>query len=119
MKRILVVDDEEGIHFLLREELELEGFFVDTALNGEIALRKFKTIIYDLVILDINMPYVGGIEVLRQIKMVMDIKAPVILHSAYPEDKEDFSVGLADAYVNKSANLEELFNSIYKLIGKP
>lgn len=116
-KRILIVDDEEFILFLLQEELEEEGFVIDTALNGEICLEKIENFIYDLVILDINMPIMDGIDVLEKIKRKNDI--PVIMHSAYIEDKGDYRLWAADAYCNKSVNLEELFSYIDKFTQQP
>ena len=106
-KRILLVDDEEAIQLLYREEFEDEGYLVESARNGEEALAKFQVQPPDLVILDINMPGMNGIEVLRQMK---DARAdlPVILSSAYQEYKQDFSTWASDAYVVKSANLDEL-----------
>jgi CheY-like chemotaxis protein len=88
-KKILLVDDEEGIQLLYREEFEDEGYLVDSAINGEEALKKFKAGPPDLVILDINMPGMNGIEVLRQMKE-MNAELPVILSSAYQEYKDDF-----------------------------
>lgn len=122
-KRILIVDDEEVILFLLQEELEEEGFIsIDTALTGEECLKKLEKMHYDIVILDINMPYMNGVEVLRQIKMVMKMKVPVALHSAYPKYKADFEKDYnmlpPDGYIVKSANTEELFNFIFKSIVK-
>lgn len=106
-KRILLVDDEEAIQLLYREEFEDEGYVVDSARNGEEAMGKFQAQPPDLVILDINMPGMNGIEVLRQMK---EIRAdlPVILSSAYQEYKQDFSTWASEAYVVKSANLDEL-----------
>jgi DNA-binding NtrC family response regulator len=66
--RILVVDDEESITFLLKTELEeLSEFDVDVALNGTEAINLIQTTIYDVVLLDIKMPRVSGIDVLKHI----------------------------------------------------
>lgn len=110
-KKILVVDDEEGIRLLYQEELDMEGFAVETAKNGDQALEKFKTAPPDLVILDINMPGLNGIEVLRQMKEV-NPGLPVILSSAYPEYKQDFGAWASDEYLVKSANLDELKTAV-------
>ena len=67
-KRILLVDDEDGIQLLYRGEFEDEGYLVDSARNGEEALARFRANPPDLVLLDINMPGLNGIEVLRQMK---------------------------------------------------
>ncbi len=106
-KRILLVDDEEAIQLLYRQEFEDEGYLVDSARNGEEALAQFHSQPPDLVILDINMPGMNGIEVLRQMKEARD-DLPVILSSAYQEYKQDFNTWASEAYVVKSANLDEL-----------
>ena len=112
-KKILIVDDEEGIRLLYQEELELDGFAVETAKNGDQALEKFKTAPPDLVILDINMPGMNGIEVLRQMKEV-NPGLPVILSSAYPEYKQDLGAWASDEYIVKSANMNELKAAVHK-----
>ena len=111
MKKILLVDDEEGIHLLYREELEEEGYEVHSALTGEDALEKLKIISPDLVILDINMPGMNGIEVLRQMKE-MNPKLPVVLSSAYHEYKQDLGAWASDDYIVKSADLEDLKTAV-------
>jgi len=107
MKKILLVDDEESIHLLYREELEEEGYKIFSAFSGEEALEKLKTLDADLVILDINMPGMSGLEALRQIKEINQ-SLPVILCSAYHEFKQDLSSWASDEYLVKSANLDEL-----------
>ncbi len=110
-KKILVVDDEESIHLLYREELEEEGYEVISAMTGEEGLKLFQEEKPDLVILDINMPGMDGIEVLRQMKQ-MSPDVPVILSSAYPEYKQDLASWASDDYIVKSFNLDELKNSV-------
>ena len=114
-KKILVVDDEESIHLLYKEELEDEGYEVSSALNGEEALELFDMQAPDLVILDINMPGMDGIEVLRQMKQKRP-DVPVILSSAYPEYKQDLASWASDDYIMKSFNLDELKESVKKHI---
>lgn len=113
MKKILLVDDEESIHLLYREELEEEGYEVHSALSGEEALDKLHIISPDLVILDINMPGMNGIDVLRRMKE-MHPNMPIILCSAYQEFKQDLASWASDDYIVKSANLEELKASVQK-----
>ena len=114
-KRILLVDDEDGIQMLYREEFEDEGYLVDSAVNGDDALAKFRLNPPDLVVLDINMPGMNGIEVLRQMKE-MRAKLPVILSSASQEYKQDFGSWASDAYVVKSANMDELKATVRRLL---
>jgi DNA-binding response OmpR family regulator len=106
-KKILIIDDEDSIHLLYSEEFEEEGYEVYGALSGEDALDKLNDISPDLVILDINMPGMDGIEVLRKIKEI-NPNLPVILSSAYQEFKQDLASWASDDYIVKSANLDEL-----------
>ncbi|MBA3004059.1 MAG: response regulator [Desulfurivibrio sp.] len=113
MKKILLVDDEDSIHLLYREELEEEGYEVHSALSGEEALAQLKIIAPDLVILDINMPGINGIDALRQIKEI-NPALPVILSSAYQEFKQDLATWASDEYIVKSSNLDELKAAVKK-----
>ena len=113
MKKILLVDDEEGIQMLYREELEDEGYEVVSAYTGEEGLQKFNEESPDLVILDIQMPGMNGIETLRQMKMV-NPKLPVILSSAYNEYKQDLGAWASDEYVVKSSNINDLLDAVRK-----
>lgn len=113
MKKILLVDDEESIHLLYREELEEAGYEVHSALTGEEALDKLNIIGPDLIILDINMPGMNGIEALRRIKEIKP-KVPVILCSAYQEFKQDLASWASDEYIVKSSNLDELKAAVRK-----
>ncbi|MBI5558401.1 MAG: response regulator [Deltaproteobacteria bacterium] len=115
MKKILLVDDEESIHLLYREELEEEGYEVHSALSGEEALDKLHIIMPDLVILDINMPGMNGIDVLRRMKEINQ-ELPVILSSAYQEFKQDLASWASDDYIVKSSNLDELKNAVRKYL---
>lgn len=116
MKKILLVDDEESIQLLYQEEFEDEGYQVVSALNGEEALEKFKETSPDLVILDIQMPGMNGIEVLRQMKM-LNPQIPVILSSAYHEYKQDLGAWASEEYIVKSADIDDLKAAVKKHIG--
>lgn len=113
MKKILLVDDEEGIQMLYREELQDEGYEVISAYTGEEGIQKFQDESPDLVILDIQMPGMNGIETLRQMKMA-NPKLPVILSSAYNEYKQDLGAWASDEYVVKSSNISELKEAVRK-----
>ena len=116
MKKILLVDDEESIHVLYREELEEQGYEVHSAMSGDQALQLVPTLKPDLVILDIQMPGMNGIDVLRKIKEE-DPKLPVILSSAYQEFKQNLSSWASDDFVVKSADMRELLDSVRRLLG--
>ena len=103
----MVVDDEEGIRQLYKEELEEEGYEVELAERGEEALDKISRSKPDVVILDLRMPGMGGLEVLERIREE-DKELPVIISTAYGEYKRDLTTWASDAYVVKSADLTEL-----------
>ncbi len=117
MHKILLVDDEESIQIVYREEFEDEGYQVISALDGTSGLDKFKTEQPDLVILDIQMPGMNGVEVLRQMKMLKP-SVPVILSSAYQEFKRDLGTWASDEYVVKSGNLDELKATVARLLNR-
>ncbi len=114
-KRILVVDDEEGLRLLYKEELEDEGADVIVAASGPEALEKLDENEVDLVLLDIKMPGMDGVEVLRRVKEKHK-DLPVILCTAYPHYKHDFGTWASDAYVIKSSDLTELKQTIREIL---
>ncbi len=118
VKKILLVDDEEAIRMVYHEEFEEDGYQVVTAADGTEGLAMFASESPDLVILDIQMPGMNGVEVLRQMKM-RNPKVPVILSSAYQEFKRDLGTWASDEYVVKSGNLDDLRDAVRRLIGAP
>lgn len=116
MKKILVVDDEESIRELYRAELADEGYEVDLAADGRQALARLDAFLPDLVTLDIKMPGLDGIEVLRRIRE-KNATIPVVLVSAFGEFKQDFNTWASDAYIVKSHDPTELKETIRKLLG--
>ena len=117
MKTILVVDDDEAIRTLLQEELADEGFNVIIATDARDALKIVETKPLDLVILDIRMPGMDGLEALPRILGLKE-GLPVILHTAYTQYQESFMSWAADAYLVKSSDLTELKAKVKELISK-
>jgi CheY-like chemotaxis protein len=113
MKKILVADDEMAIRLLYSEELKEEGYEVYTAANGREALEIIQKVPLDLVILDIKMPEMDGIEALRQIKE-KNPDLPVLLSTAYGDYKQDFATWASDDYLVKSSDLDDLKKSVKK-----
>ena len=114
-KKILVVDDEQNIRLLLKEELMDEGYDVILAENGAKAIEMIKEEKPDLVTLDIKMPGEDGLSILRKIREI-EYDLPVIICSAYSVYKSDFSAVAADHYVVKSSNFNELKNKIKEIL---
>jgi len=112
--KILIVDDDQNILRLYKEELEEEGYTVVTASNGQEAMDRFEKEVPDLVTLDILLPDVDGIKLLRQMKEKRP-RMPVIMSTAY-DYRDDFAVWASEAYIVKSADLTELKSTIKKLI---
>ena len=116
-KKILLVEDEEALRLLYQEELEEEGYEVLTAKNGKEALQKLTKERPDLVILDIIMPEMDGMEALGRI-LSKNKRIPIVLHTSHPAYQEDFMSWAADAYVLKSTDLRELNEKIKELLEK-
>jgi DNA-binding response OmpR family regulator len=117
MAKILVVDDEENIRLLYKQELSEEGYEVILAENGKDCLEKLNEHIPDVIVLDVRMPVMDGIETLgRIINKRKDI--PVILNTAYSSYKDDFMTWAAEAYVVKSFDLSELKIKIKEIIDR-
>jgi DNA-binding response OmpR family regulator len=114
--KILIVDDDQNILRLYKEELEEDGYQVVTASNGREAMEQFDKEAPDLVTLDILLPDIDGIKLLRQMKEKRP-RLPVIMSTAY-DYRDDFAVWASEAYIVKSADLSELKSTIKKLSEK-
>jgi CheY-like chemotaxis protein len=117
MKTILVVDDDEAIRTLLQEELEEDGYKVLIATNARDALKMVASEALDLVILDIRMPGMDGLEALPRILGIKE-GLPVIMNTAYSQYQDSFMSWAADAYVVKSSDLTELKEKVKELTQK-
>ncbi|HMK36105.1 MAG TPA: response regulator [Desulfomonilaceae bacterium] len=115
MKHILVVDDEIHICELYKGELEDEGYTVSIANSGEQALSEVEKDPPDLIVLDIQMPGMDGIETLEKL-LGRDKGIPIILNTAYSHYKDDFTTWGADAYVVKSSDTSTLKEEIKRLL---
>jgi DNA-binding NtrC family response regulator len=117
MSRILVVDDESSIRLLYSHELSDEGYEITTAASATEAIETLQKNEFDLILLDIKLKNESGLDLLQKIVKERH-NLPVILCTAFSCYKDDFSAWLADGYVVKSADLQELKNEIKKVLGK-
>ncbi len=112
MEKILIIEDEEKLARFIELELEHEGYEVFKAVDGREGLALFEASSFDLILLDIMLPALNGIEVLRRIRQASDI--PVILLTARDAvvDKVTGLDGGADDYITKPFAIEELLARI-------
>ncbi|MBI3322548.1 MAG: response regulator [Candidatus Omnitrophica bacterium] len=117
-RRILLVDDEPSILKMVSKRLEVAGFEVMVAMDGEEGLEKAKSLGPDVVILDLMLPKLNGYEVCAALKAdPRHSKLPIILLSARVQDQDEKS-GLgcgADAYMRKPFNSQDLVEQINTL----
>jgi two-component system KDP operon response regulator KdpE len=110
--RILVVDDEPELRCALRSTLAALGFVVADVESGDVALEKLRREKFDLVLLDINMPGMNGIQTCRVIRTTSDISIVMLTVRGRAEDKiQAFDAG-ADGYVSKPFDVNELLARI-------
>ncbi|MEO9965442.1 MAG: response regulator transcription factor [Reichenbachiella sp.] len=117
MIKILVVDDEPAMRDGLADNLKFEGYEVDLAENGEMALDRLKENSYDLVVLDVMMPEMSGFDVCKQLRIEGN-DVPVILLTAKGEEI-DRVLGLelgADDYITKPFSLRELIARVKAIL---
>ncbi|MDD2421644.1 MAG: response regulator [Heliobacteriaceae bacterium] len=117
VSRVLVVDDQKGVRRLLEEALKFEGIDVETVGNGEEALEKVAVNRYALILLDVKMPGMNGLEVLAAFRE-RGLVTPVWLMTAYGElaaQQKAGEMGVA-RYVVKPFNVLELIRSVRQFL---
>lgn len=117
--RILLVEDEENIRKVVKLNLEMDDYEVITTDNGKDAMKYFQEQHFDLIILDIMLPEISGLQICEQIRLT-DTETPIIFLTA-KDSPPDRVAGLkkgADDYLAKPFNLEELQLRIKKLISR-
>ncbi len=116
---ILLVEDEENLHDALKLNLELEGYEITSAYDGNEALKAIKDEYFDLIIMDVMLPQMDGVSVTETIR-IQNNEVPILILSA-KNSSADRVLGLkkgADDYMVKPFNLEELLLRVDKLILK-
>lgn len=114
-KRILIIDDDDNIRNLLKLELTDSGYQIETVDSALKGIDRIKDVSFDLIILDIKMPGMDGIEALERIISVRN-EIPVIIHSAYSHFRENYRTWSAVSYIVKSGDLTELKTAINKTL---
>ena len=117
MEKVLCVDDDLSLLRLYQDELSEEGYKVILAKDGKEALAKFDKEKPQVVVMDIRIPVMDGIEALTAM-MGRDRQIPVILNTAYPQYRDNFMTWGAEAYVIKSSDLTELKQKIREILDK-
>jgi CheY-like chemotaxis protein len=117
MEKVLCVDDDLSLLRLYHDELTEEGYKVILAKDGKEALMKFEKEFPDVVVMDIRMPGMDGIETLT-VMLGKDRHIPIILNTAYSEYRKNFMTWGAEAYVIKSSDLTELKRKIREILEK-
>ena len=115
MKTVLIADDELSIRTLYQRELKEEGYEVHFASSGHEAIQKARETTPDLVIMDIRMPGMDGIEAMGRI-LEENNELPIIINTAYSSYKDSFLSWSADAYITKSSDLTELKETIHAIL---
>lgn len=117
MAHILIIEDEPAMQLGLKDNLEMEGYTVDTASDGEAGLSKLKSGTYDLVLLDVMMPKLSGFDVCKAARAA-GVRTPIILLTARGEEI-DKVLGLelgADDYITKPFGVRELLARIKAIL---
>lgn len=119
MATILIIDDERPIRNTLREILEYEKFIVDDAEDGESGLAKIKSNNYDLIMCDIKMPKLDGIDLLKQVESI-GIETPIVMisgHGTIETAVEAIKIGAFD-FISKPFDLNRLLITVRNAIDK-
>jgi len=126
--KILVIDNDININGLIKSVLDLEkNYEVDFVLSGKEGLRKMKKVKYDLILLDLTMPEVSGVDIIKFMTADDDLKdVPVIIVSAMPIFSKDFQEAndnfqdyeVVKDMIEKPFDIHDLLNKIKSATGK-
>lgn len=115
MPKILLVDDDQNTRILYSRELMEDGYEILSAAGPKEALELFRSERPELVILDLRMPSMDGLEILSRL-LSIDRRVPVVLFSAYSFYRDNFLSWSADAFIDKSSDLSQLKDVIRDLL---
>jgi len=119
-KSVLVIDDEVDLVEMVKFQLEVKGYEVSVAFNGKDALKKLEGFTPDLIILDINMPEMGGVEFYNKISTAYGRpRIPVLILTARANLQKIFEDIDVDGFMPKPFEIEELISEVDRIINKP
>ena len=116
MAKLLIVEDEKNLRTLYKNEFTEEGYEVFLAEEGGEAIKIAERESPDLIIMDIRMPNMDGIEVMKKI-LEKNKDIPIIINSAYSSYMDNFMSWAAKAYVIKSSDISELKSKVREYVG--
>ena len=116
--KILAIDDEKLMLLYLEKRLQELGYGIKTAESGEDGVELFNSFKPDLVIVDINMPGMSGLEVVKYIRNVQKSETPIMILSGNTDDNvinEGYNLGIED-YMKKPISLNEVSSRVKKIL---
>lgn len=118
MKKILIVDDQQGIRVLLHEIFQREGYETVQCGNGLQAVELVQQQDFDLMLLDVNLPGLQGLDVLREVRNILQKNFPVVMMTAYGEQAliEEALSFKEVQYYTKPFNIFELLAAVKKIL---
>ena len=120
MKKILIVDDQQGIRALLNEIFQREGFETVQSGNGLQAVQLIQEQQFDLMLLDMNLPGLNGLEVLKEVRNNLQQQFPIMMMTAYGEQEliEEALTYNAVQYFTKPFNIFELLTQVKNILAE-
>ncbi len=122
-KKVMIVEDDRFLSFLLKSRLEKDGFLVEQMFDGEEAIQRLKQVVPNLIILDLIMPKVTGFEVLKAISVTPQLaKVPVVIVSNLAQDSDiekARELGAKEYYVKVKVSIDDLVGRIKTLVATP
>ena len=117
MPKLLIAEDDENLRILYQNEFVEDGYEVILASDGKEVIKKAEEENPDVIIMDIRMPGMDGIEAMGEI-LAKNKKLSIILNTAYSIYKDNFLTWPADAYIVKSSDLTELKQTVKNVISQ-
>lgn len=121
-KRILLIEDEDYIRDLYKRQLDLAGFLTDGFADGKSGLSAIQQNVYDLVLLDIMLPGINGLEILKEIKHnVMTKNIPVVLLTNLGQEviiEEAFKLGAEGYLIKASVTPDQIIQEVKNILQK-